>query len=138
MQNAAPPELLQAWNFRQLIDEPGGEQEPTGAHDRPVGHLDLQTVTGTSRADCAIVEKPHAVAHCLPPPLGEQVEGRDALATQDVVGVGGHGVAGVAAVDHDDSAQGPRERHGCGQPGGTGPDHHHIAGQVASVPRVQR
>ena len=127
VQDVAGPPIAEPGDVGQLVAQAGGDQESPRRDPLPVLEQDPEPArpSGTSSVTVpATISPPYAVTSS---PAGrEQLGGREAVAGEVAVHVGGRRVARLAGVDHQDLAAGPGEDQGCGQAGGAAADDHYV------------
>ena len=129
MQHAATPQLTDAGYVGQLVDEPGGEDQPPDAQRLACVQPQVEPVTGPGHREHRVIADLDAVRLGLLTPGREQLQRRYALPAQHVVGAGGVSVARASGVDQHDGAQRPGEGDRCAQTGGTGADDGDVMGE---------
>ena len=120
------PALAQPGDLGQLVDEPGGhEQPPPVVHGAVVqGHDEVAGVAGR-RTDPTVDHLDAVAAHLVPTDC-EQLERVHAVAAEEAVHTVGGCVARVAGVDHEHRAAGAAQVQGPAQSGRATADHDHV------------
>ena len=133
VQQVAAPALADAGDVGQLVAQAGGDQHAPGAQVRPPCEGDLERASrgGAGRrpqrdAGDGAGHQVAAVAGDLGAAGGQQLGGRQAVASQEAVHVGGRGVARLPGIDHGDLPPGPGQDQGGGQAGGAAADDHDV------------
>src|SRR5918997_1211377 len=126
MQHVTPPALPDPRNVRQLVDEPGGDQQPPGADPAAVLQRHGEAAVDRLGRGDASVENAHAIAANLLPSSLEQRGRGHAVPGEEPVDPGGGRVAGLARVDDQHRPPGPAEHQCAAEAGGATTDHHDI------------
>jgi hypothetical protein len=127
VQHVACPPLGQAGDGRQLVAQPGGDQQTPGRDLLPAVEKDPEPgpAVGHQIGDDA-GDDLAAVAGDLVPAGGKELGGGHAVAGQVAVHVRSGGVAWLAGIDHEDLAAGSGQDQGCGQAGRASADDHYV------------
>jgi hypothetical protein len=120
VQKVPAPSLPDAGNVRQLVAQPGGDQDPARPQWRAAGQSDLEA---GRHADHGVVEQGAAIAGHLTPAGGEQLAGGHAIPGQKAMHVRGRRVARPAGIHHSHRAPGPDQHQGRTQAGSAATDH---------------
>ena len=136
VQDVAGPPVAEPGDVRQLVAQPGRDQQPPRRDPLTVGEEDPEpaAAVGHEVGDGA-GDDLAAVPRDLVPAGGEQLGGWQAVAGEVAVHVGGRGVARLARVDHEDLAAGAGEDQGCGQAGGASADDGYVV--MTHAPRLE-
>ena len=106
VQQVAAPSLANARDVRQLVADPGREQDPSRLQDSASGQPDGEP---GSMPTTSILDQLDAVAADLGASRGQQVGRRHPVAGQEPLHVRCRCVAGRSGVDHRDPAPGAAE-----------------------------
>ncbi len=123
VQQITAPSLADARDLRQLVVDPGGDQDPPRPQHPATGQANEEPNLDPHHL---ILEQLHAVAAHLGPSRGQQVGRRHPVAGQEPLHVSRGSVAGRSGIDHGDPAPGSAQYEGRTQAGRSAADHHHV------------
>ena len=127
VQHVAAPPLPQPGHVRQLVDQPGGHQQPARPHRPAVGQRHREPVVG--RRDAVDLAGRRSGRRSRAPPRGPSRAARPAAMPSRPsrpCTPGRRRVARRARVDHQHRPPGPGQHQRPAQPGGAAADHHHV------------
>ena len=127
VQHVAAPLLPYTGNVGQLVDQPGGHQQPPRGDEAAVVEGDVEPVRGAAHALGLAGQHQATVVLDLLAAGADQLGRADAVAGQEPVHPRGGGVARRSGIDHDHGTPGPPQGHRRAQAGGTTADHRDIA-----------
>ena len=137
VQDVAGPPLAQPRDVGELVAQAGGDQEAPCRDPLPVGEEDPEagSAVGHQVGDGAVRRSRRRSSSTSSPADGQQLGGRETVAGEVAVHVGGRGVARRAGVDHEDAAPGAGEDQGGGQAGGASADDRYVV--LTHAPRLE-
>jgi len=133
VQHVDPPPGGQPGHVGQHVAQAGGDQQPPGRHRTRAAlgaDLDAEPLAVPAQGGDPAGLDPAAVPGYLGAAGRKELGRRGAVPAEEVVHVGGRGVARVARVDDQDRAPGPGQRDRAAQPGRAAADHHDVIALV--------
>ena len=113
MQDVASPPLPQSRDVRQLVSQPGRDQQPPCRDPLPVAEQDPEPGPAVRhQIGCGARDDVTAIALHLVPAAGQEFAGWESVAGEEAVHVGGRSVARRAGVHHHDAAAGAGQDQG--------------------------